>query len=193
MIVQTAASNTLIQAMVPDELRGRVMATYSMMFMGMAPFGALIAGLVAARLGAPAAVAAGGMACIAGAVAFGSRLPAPPRRRQTIADQPGDGRRRTDGRAACARRRARPPAAETNPPLVVRQCAACAPSRICAEATRRVRQGSIGTSHFPFRRDLPGLVVSEFSGIPCLLDGDRYRALEPGIFPISVLTVALAP
>ena len=76
MIVQAAASNTLIQAMVPDELRGRVMASYSMMFMGMAPFGALLAGLLAGRLGAPAAVAAGGVACIAGAVAFGSRLPA---------------------------------------------------------------------------------------------------------------------
>ena len=46
MIVQTAASNTLIQAMVPDELRGRVMATYSMMFMGMATFGSLLAGLL---------------------------------------------------------------------------------------------------------------------------------------------------
>jgi MFS family permease len=76
MIVQTAASNTLIQAMVPDELRGRVMATYSMMFMGMAPFGALLAGLLAGRLGAPVAVAAGGVACIVGAIAFGSRLPA---------------------------------------------------------------------------------------------------------------------
>ena len=75
MIVQAAASNTLIQAMVPDELRGRVMASYSMMFMGMAPFGALLAGLLAGRLGAPAAVTAGGAACIAGAVAFGSRLP----------------------------------------------------------------------------------------------------------------------
>ena len=40
MMVQMASSNTLIQSMVPDELRGRVMAVYSMMFMGMAPFGA---------------------------------------------------------------------------------------------------------------------------------------------------------
>ncbi len=48
-IVQTAASNTLIQAMVPDALRGRVMSVYSMMFMGMAPFGALLAGLLAGR------------------------------------------------------------------------------------------------------------------------------------------------
>ena len=53
MIVQTAASNTLIQAMVPDELRGRVMACYSMMFMGMAPIGALLGGLLASRYGAP--------------------------------------------------------------------------------------------------------------------------------------------
>jgi MFS family permease len=75
MIVQTASSNTLVQAMVPDELRGRVMAVYSMMFMGMAPFGALLAGLVAGRYGAPAAVAAGGLACIAGAIALGLRLP----------------------------------------------------------------------------------------------------------------------
>src|SRR5262249_20122805 len=63
MIVQTAASNTLIQAMVPDALRGRVMSLYSMMFMGMAPFGALLAGLLAGRFGAPTAVVAGGAAC----------------------------------------------------------------------------------------------------------------------------------
>ena len=49
MMVQMAASNTLLQAMVPDALRGRVMALYSMMFMGMAPFGALFAGWVAER------------------------------------------------------------------------------------------------------------------------------------------------
>jgi MFS family permease len=75
MIVQTAASNTLIQAMVPDALRGRVMSVYSMMFMGMAPFGALLAGLVAGRFGAPTAVAAGGVACIIGAIVFGLKLP----------------------------------------------------------------------------------------------------------------------
>jgi MFS family permease len=43
MMVQMASSNTLIQSMVPDGLRGRVMAVYSMMFMGMAPLGALLA------------------------------------------------------------------------------------------------------------------------------------------------------
>ncbi len=75
MIVQTAASNTLIQAMVPDALRGRVMSVYSMMFMGMAPFGALLAGLLAGRFGAPTAVAAGGAACLIGALVFGLELP----------------------------------------------------------------------------------------------------------------------
>jgi MFS family permease len=87
-IVQTAASNTLIQAMVPDSLRGRVMSVYSMMFMGMAPFGALLAGLLAGRFGAPAAVATGGVACIVGAVAFGLSLPAlRPAGRQLIVSQ----------------------------------------------------------------------------------------------------------
>jgi MFS family permease len=75
MIVQTASSNTLIQAMVPDALRGRVMSVYSMMFMGMAPFGALLAGLLAGRFGAPTAVGIGGAACIAGAIVFGLNLP----------------------------------------------------------------------------------------------------------------------
>jgi MFS family permease len=56
MMIEMAASNTLIQAMVPDNLRGRVMAVYSMMFMGMAPIGALIAGLLAQRFGAPRTV-----------------------------------------------------------------------------------------------------------------------------------------
>ncbi|MCJ7665083.1 MAG: MFS transporter [Desulfobacterales bacterium] len=75
MIVQMASSNTLIQTLVPDNLRGRVMAVYSMMFMGMAPFGALLAGAIAHRLGAPITVALGGCVCIVGAAAFSSRLP----------------------------------------------------------------------------------------------------------------------
>src|SRR5207248_11543279 len=75
MMVQMAASNTLIQAMVPDALRGRVMAVYSMMFMGMAPFGALFAGSVAERLGAPRTVTIGGLVCIGAALIFANRLP----------------------------------------------------------------------------------------------------------------------
>src|SRR5881296_1264918 len=76
MMVQMAASNTLIQAMVPDQLRGRVMAVYSMMFMGMAPFGALFAGWMAERIGAPRTVAIGGVICIVAAAIFRSKLPA---------------------------------------------------------------------------------------------------------------------
>ena len=74
-IVQMASSNTLIQAMVPDHLRGRAMAAYSMMFMGMAPLGALLAGFLAGRLGAPTTVALGGAICIIGTVVFANRLP----------------------------------------------------------------------------------------------------------------------
>jgi MFS family permease len=70
MIGQMASSNTLIQSMVPDPLRGRVMAVYSMMFMGMAPFGALLAGTIAQHLGAPVAVRIGATACLLGALVF---------------------------------------------------------------------------------------------------------------------------
>jgi MFS family permease len=76
MMVQMASSNTLIQSMVPDALRGRVMAVYSMMFVGLGPIGALIAGALAHRIGAPRTVAAGGALTILGALAFALRLPA---------------------------------------------------------------------------------------------------------------------
>lgn len=75
MMLQMASSNTLIQAMVPDELRGRVMAVYSMMFMGVAPFGAFFAGAMADRVGAPITVALGAIAGIGGAAIFWLRLP----------------------------------------------------------------------------------------------------------------------
>jgi len=75
MMLQMASSNTLIQTMVPDALRGRVMSLYSMMFMGMAPFGAFMGGALADRLGAPLTVALGGVACIGGAGWFGLNLP----------------------------------------------------------------------------------------------------------------------
>ncbi len=75
MMVQMASSNTLIQAMVPDQLRGRVLSVYTMMFMGMAPFGALGAGAVAHRVGAPWTVAVGGFACMIGAAFFWTQLP----------------------------------------------------------------------------------------------------------------------
>jgi MFS family permease len=75
MMLQMACSNTLIQVMVPDALRGRVMAVYSMMFMGMAPIGALLGGVLAERLGAPRTVAIGGVACLLGAGWFARHLP----------------------------------------------------------------------------------------------------------------------
>ena len=75
MMLQMAATNTLIQSMVPDALRGRVMAIYSMMFMGMAPVGALLAGLLADRLGAGTTVALGGVFCIGGGLFLLWQLP----------------------------------------------------------------------------------------------------------------------
>ncbi len=75
MMLQMACSNTLIQTMVPNELRGRVMALYSMSFMGLAPFGALFGGALAQRVGAPFTVAVGGVASVMGAIWFGRVLP----------------------------------------------------------------------------------------------------------------------
>ncbi len=76
MMLQMSSSNTLIQTMVPDGLRGRVMAVYSMMFMGMAPFGSLLAGAIARHIGAPHTVVLGGLTCVAGSLVFGSKWPA---------------------------------------------------------------------------------------------------------------------
>jgi MFS family permease len=75
IMLQMASSNTLIQVMVPDALRGRTMAVYSMMFMGMAPIGALLGGALSDRLGARLTVAIGGLASVAGAWWFGVQLP----------------------------------------------------------------------------------------------------------------------
>ncbi len=91
-MVEMASSNTLIQAMVPDHLRGRVMAVYSMMFMGMAPFGALLAGALAHGLSAPVTVALGGAVCIVGGIVFWLHLPAlRPAARQLIVAQQASG------------------------------------------------------------------------------------------------------
>jgi MFS family permease len=75
MMVEMGSSNTLIQSMSPDHLRGRVMSVYSMMFMGMAPVGAVLSGIAAGRWGAPATIAGGGVICMAAAGIFGWRLP----------------------------------------------------------------------------------------------------------------------
>jgi MFS family permease len=75
MMLQNASANTMLQAMAPDHLRGRVIALYSMMLMGMAPLGSLFAGVAADTIGAPMAVALGGVVCLAGAWLFATRLP----------------------------------------------------------------------------------------------------------------------
>jgi len=75
LMVQMASTNTLIQMMIPDALRGRVMSVYTMMFIGMAPLGALLGGTLAHRVGAPLTVALGGGGCLAAGLAFALRLP----------------------------------------------------------------------------------------------------------------------
>lgn len=75
MMVSTAASNTILQTIVDDDKRGRVMSLYTMAFMGMAPFGGLLAGALASRIGAPHTVLIGGIAVLAVVAWFGSRLP----------------------------------------------------------------------------------------------------------------------
>jgi MFS family permease len=75
-IVQMAATNTIIQTIVDEEFRGRVMSFYTMAFFGSAPLGSLIAGLAADRIGGPLTVRAGGAICIVAGVWFGSQLPA---------------------------------------------------------------------------------------------------------------------
>lgn len=73
VMMQLASINTLIQCMVDNAMRGRVMGIYSMMFMGIAPFGSLLAGFLAEHLGAPAAVLISGIASLASASYFAMR------------------------------------------------------------------------------------------------------------------------
>lgn len=75
-MVHLAASNTLIQTLVREDMRGRVMALYATAFMGMATFGSLLAGGVARFIGAPATLMGGGLLCILGAAIFRYRLTA---------------------------------------------------------------------------------------------------------------------
>jgi MFS family permease len=74
-MVELAASNTILQTIVREEMRGRVMAFYTMAFMGTAPFGSLMAGALAARIGAPGTILVGGVACILGGIVFSRQLP----------------------------------------------------------------------------------------------------------------------
>ncbi len=74
MMQGLAASNTIIQTLVPEDKRGRVMSYYTMAFVGMAPFGSLLAGGLAHRFGAPHAVMITGSFCIAGAAWYATQL-----------------------------------------------------------------------------------------------------------------------
>ncbi|HUZ97055.1 MAG TPA: MFS transporter [Edaphobacter sp.] len=74
MMQGMAASNTVIQTLVPEDKRGRVMSYYTMAFVGMAPFGSLLAGALAHRFGAPHAIMITGSFCLAGSLWFTTRL-----------------------------------------------------------------------------------------------------------------------
>lgn len=73
MVLMMASTNTVLQSTVPDAVRGRVLSLYLMVIMGLSPLGALVAGALAARAGAPMAVALGGAACLGAAAWQGRR------------------------------------------------------------------------------------------------------------------------
>jgi len=76
MMVQMAASNTVLQTIVDEDKRGRVMSFYAMAFFGTAPIGSLLAGVAATHFGTTATILVGGIACLLGAIAFFRVLPA---------------------------------------------------------------------------------------------------------------------
>jgi MFS family permease len=76
MMQGLTGSNTIIQTLVDEKMRGRVMSYYTMAFVGMAPFGSLLAGALAHAIGAPRTVIVSGVACIVGAIVFTTRLAA---------------------------------------------------------------------------------------------------------------------
>jgi MFS family permease len=76
MMQGMAASNTIIQTVVPEDRRGRVMSYYTMAFVGMSPFGSLLAGALAHKFGAPHTVILTGSVVILGGIWFATRLPA---------------------------------------------------------------------------------------------------------------------
>ena len=76
MMILSASANTVLQTVVPPDMRGRLMSMYTMAFMGMGTFGSLMGGWLASRLGAPWAVALGGVGCLVAAGWFETRRPA---------------------------------------------------------------------------------------------------------------------
>jgi MFS family permease len=76
MMMIIAASNTVLQTIVDDDKRGRVMSFYAMAFQGMLPFGSLLAGGLGARIGAPPTLVLGGICCLIGLGLFARKVPA---------------------------------------------------------------------------------------------------------------------
>ena len=74
MIVQLATSNTVLQTIVDDDKRGRVMSLYTMAVMGMTPFGSILGGALAHHIGVPATFFIGGVVCIAGGILFATKI-----------------------------------------------------------------------------------------------------------------------
>ena len=74
MMQGMTASNTIIQTIVPEDKRGRVMSYYTVAFVGMAPFGSLLSGVLAHSIGSPWTVVVSGIACILGASWFVTRM-----------------------------------------------------------------------------------------------------------------------
>jgi MFS family permease len=74
-ILQIASSNTILQTIVDDDKRGRVMSLYTMAFLGTLPFGNLVAGSLASKIGAPATLMLGGLCCTLGSFVFSKQLP----------------------------------------------------------------------------------------------------------------------
>jgi MFS family permease len=70
MMQQMSSSNTIMQTIVDEKMRGRVMSFYTLAFIGVAPFGSLIAGFAASKVGAPRTVMAGGTLCMLAALWF---------------------------------------------------------------------------------------------------------------------------
>ncbi len=75
MMVQMASTNTLLQTLVDNDKRGRVMSLYVMAFVGTAPLGSLIAGILASKFGAPLTIFSGAVVCLIGAITFVFYLP----------------------------------------------------------------------------------------------------------------------
>ena len=75
MMVQMASSNIILQTIVEEDKRGRVMSFYTMAFMGLSPFGSLFSGFLASRIGANNTLLGGGFLCVIAAILFSFQLP----------------------------------------------------------------------------------------------------------------------